>query len=361
MRIAQIAPLHEACPPRYYGGTERVVSYLTEELVALGHEVTLFASGDSRTSARLVPICPRALRLDSGVADPLVYHLVMFNRVAARAAEFDILHFHTDYLHFPVFAGLGVPTVTTLHGRLDLPDLPVAYAEFPEMPLVSISDNQRLPLPWANWRATVHHGLPRDLYRPGSGAGGYLAFIGRISPEKRLDRAVEIARRVGLPLKIAAKVDKVDRSYFDAVIRPLLAAPAIEYLGEISDDEKGQFLGEAAALLFPIDWPEPFGLAMIEAMANGTPTIAFRCGAVSEVIDDGVTGFIVDDLDAAVAAVRPALTLSRAAVRRRFEQHFSAGRMAGDYLAVYEGLADGWAIGRPEPGRMEPDRIASAL
>jgi glycosyltransferase involved in cell wall biosynthesis len=361
MRIAQVAPLHEGCPPRFYGGTERVVSYLTEELVDLGHEVTLFASGDSRTSARLEPVCPRALRLDSAVLDPLIYHLVMFNRVAARAAEFEVLHFHTDYLHFPVFAGLGLPTVTTLHGRLDLPDLPVAYAEFPEMSLVSISDSQRLPLPWANWRATVHHGLPRNLYRLGSGGGGYLAFIGRISPEKRLDRAIDIAGRVGMPLKIAAKVDRVDRDYFEAVIRPLLASPAVEYLGEISDAEKGTFLGEAAALLFPIDWPEPFGLAMIEAMANGTPIIAFRCGSVPEVIDEGLTGYIVDDIGAAAAAVAPALGLDRAAVRRRFEQRFTAERMARDYLAVYEGLMDSAVVASAGPNGMEPERIVSAL
>jgi glycosyltransferase involved in cell wall biosynthesis len=361
MRIAQIAPLHEGCPPRYYGGTERVVFYLTEELVHLGHEVTLFASGDSQTSAQLVPICSRALRLDTAVLDPLIYHLVMFNRVAARAADFDALHFHTDYLHFPVFAGLGLPTVTTLHGRLDLPDLPVAYAEFPDMPLVSISNSQRLPLPWANWNATVHHGLPRNLYRLGSGGGGYLAFIGRISPEKRLDRAINIAGRVGLPLKIAAKVDRVDRDYFDEVIRPLLQMPNIEFLGEIGDTEKGSFLGEAAALLFPIDWPEPFGLAMIEAMSNGTPTIAFRCGSVPEVIDEGVTGFIVDDVDAAVAAVAPALELNRAAVRRRFEQRFTAERMARDYLTVYEGLMEGAVPVLPRPNGMEQERIVSAL
>jgi glycosyltransferase involved in cell wall biosynthesis len=293
--------------------------------------------------------------------DPLIYHLVMFNRVAARAADFDILHFHTDYLHFPVFAGLGLPTVTTLHGRLDLPDLPVAYAEFPEMPLVSISDNQRLPLPWANWRATVHHGLPRNLYRLGSGAGGYLAFIGRISPEKRLDRAIDIAGRVGMPLKIAAKVDRVDRDYFEAVIRPLLDRSGVEFLGEISDAEKGPFLGEAAALLFPIDWPEPFGLAMIEAMSNGTPTIACRCGAVPEVIDEGITGFIVDDVAAAVAAVAPAVALSRAAVRGRFERRFAADRMARDYLTVYEGLVDGAVPALQESNGTEQKRIVSAL
>jgi glycosyltransferase involved in cell wall biosynthesis len=361
MRIAQIAPLHEGCPPCYYGGTERVVSYLTEELVHLGHDVTLFASGDSKTSAQLVPICPRALRLDVEVSDPLVYHLVMFNRVVGRAADFDVLHFHTDYLHFPVFAGLGLPTVTTLHGRLDLPDLPVAYAEFPEMPLVSISDSQRLPLPWANWAATVHHGLPRDLYHLGSRGGGYLAFIGRISPEKRLDRAIDIAGRVGMRLKIAAKVDRVDRDYFEEVIRPLLQDPAIEFLGEISDAEKGPFLGEAAALLFPIDWPEPFGLAMIEAMANGTPTIAFRCGSVPEVIDEGLTGFIVDNVDAAAAAVVPALALDRAAVRRRFEQRFTAERMARAYVAVYEGSLDGLVPALPERNGVEQKRIVSAL
>jgi glycosyltransferase involved in cell wall biosynthesis len=361
MRIAQIAPLHEGCPPRYYGGTERVVSYLTEELVDLGHEVTLFATGDSRTAAHLVPICPRALRLDNAVVDPLAHHLVMFNRVAARAARFDVLHFHTDYLHFPVFAGLALPTVTTLHGRLDLPDLPVVYAEFPDMPLISISDSQRRPLPWANWCATIHHGLPRDLYALGTGAGGYLAFIGRISPEKRLDRAIEIARRVGLPLRIAAKVDRVDRSYFDEIIRPLLEAPNIEFLGEISEDNKRTFLGEAAALLFPIDWPEPFGLAMIEAMANGTPTVAFHCGAVPEVLDEGVTGFIVDDVETAVAAVTRALGLNRVAIRRRFEQRFGADRMARNYVAVYEGLVDGLVSCRSEPRTIEPDGIVSAL
>jgi glycosyltransferase involved in cell wall biosynthesis len=338
MRIAQVAPLYEACPPRLYGGTERVVTYLTNQLVELGHDVTLFASGDSHTTARLRPGCKQALRLDATVLDPLAYHMVMFNRVAAEAADFDVIHFHTDYLHFAIFAGFACPTLTTLHGRLDLPDLPIVYAEFPDIPLISISRSQRLPLMWANWYATVPHGLPRDLYSLGAGSGGYLAFIGRISPEKRLDRAIEIARAIGLPLKIAAKVDKVDREYFEHVIRPLLDYPGIDYIGEISDAEKGRFLGEAAALLFPVDWPEPFGLAMIEAMANGTPTVAFRRGSVPEVINEGVTGFIVEDIDEAVRAVPRALSLDRRIVREQFEARFCSERMACDYLKIYERL-----------------------
>jgi glycosyltransferase involved in cell wall biosynthesis len=361
MRIAQVAPLHEACPPRFYGGTERVVSYLTEELVRSGHEVTLFASGDSDTMARLEPICARALRLDPTVLDPLIYHMIMFNRVAAQAAQFDVIHFHTDYLHLASVAARACPMVTTLHGRLDLPDLPAIYTEFPDLPLVSISNSQRRPLPRAHWRATVPHGLPGDLYSLGTGAGGYLAFIGRISPEKRLDRAIEIAHRVGLPLKIAAKVDKVDRDYFEAVIDPLLHGPGIEFLGEISDSDKGEFLGDAAALLFPIDWPEPFGLAMIEAMANGTPVVAFRCGAVSEVVEDGVTGLVVDSVDAAVAAVPRALEFSRRRIRREFERRFSAERMALDYLAVYEGLGNRRAPSRHRPMRAEADDMVRAV
>jgi glycosyltransferase involved in cell wall biosynthesis len=357
MRIAQVAPLHEACPPRFYGGTERVVSYLTEELVRGGHDVTLFASGDSDTTARLEPICAQALRLDQTVLDPLIYHMIMFNRIAAQAAEFDVIHFHTDYLHFASVAARARPMVTTLHGRLDLPDLPAIYAEFPDLPLVSISNSQRRPLPRANWCATVPHGLPRDLYPLGTGAGGYLAFIGRISPEKRLDRAIEIAGRVGFPLKIAAKVDKVDRDYFETVIDPLLHRPGIEFLGEISDSDKAEFLGNAAALLFPIDWPEPFGLAMIEAMANGTPIVAFRCGAVPEVIDDGVTGLVVDSVDEAVAAVPRVLEFSRGRIRREFEKRFSAGRMARDYLAVYEGLCAGRATRRHRPHWAEADDL----
>jgi glycosyltransferase involved in cell wall biosynthesis len=361
MRIAQVAPLHEACPPRFYGGTERVVSYLTEELVRGGHDVTLFASGDSETTARLEPICEQALRLDQTVLDPLIYHMIMFNRIAAQATQFDVIHFHTDYLHFASVAARARPMVTTLHGRLDLPDLPAIYAEFPDLPLVSISNSQRRPLARANWCATVPHGVPRDLYSLGTGAGGYLAFIGRISPEKRLDRAIEVARRVGLPLKIAAKVDKVDREYFEAVIDPLMHGPGIEFLGEISDSEKGEFLGDAAALLFPIDWPEPFGLALIEAMANGTPVIAFRCGAVPEVVDDGVTGLVVDSVDEAVAAVPRVLEFSRRRIRREFEKRFCAERMARDYLAVYEGLCNERAPRRHRPMRAEANDMVRAV
>lgn len=359
MRIAQVAPLHEACPPRLYGGTERVVAYLTDELVRGGHDVTLFASGDSRTLAQLEPICAQALRLDRTVLDPLVYHTILFNRVAERESEFDIVHFHTDYLHFAVMARSTVPTVTTLHGRLDLPDLPAVYAEFPHMPIVSISNDQRAPLPWANWCATVPHGLPLNLYGLGAGKGGYLAFIGRISPEKRLDLAIEIARRVGLPLKIAAKVDKADCAYFNEVIRPLLNGPGTEFIGEISDFEKGAFLGDAAALLFPIDWPEPFGLSMIEAMANGTPVIAMRRGAVPEIVDDGLTGFVVDDFEAAVVATLRALQLDRHGVRQQFERRFGADRMARDYVAVYDKLRARALAGR-RPTLVKQDDVIPA-
>jgi len=361
MKIAQVAPLHEGCPPRLYGGTERVVSYLTEELVSQGHDVTLFASGDSRTRARLIPICEQALRLNPAAQDRLPYHMVMLSRVAAQARQFDVIHFHTDYLHFPIVEGLGCPSVTTLHGRLDLPDLPPLYAEFADIPLVSISDSQREPLPWANWRATIAHGLPRDLYSLRAGKGGYLAFIGRISPEKRLDRAIEIAQRVGLPLWIAAKVDAVDRTYFEETIRPLLAAPDIKFVGEISDAEKGAFLGDARALLFPIDWPEPFGLSMIEAMANGTPVVAFRRGAVPEVIDEGLTGFVVDDMDAAVAAVPRALQLPRKLVRQRFEARFDGRRMAGDYLRVYKSQIESSLAPRRPQRPMEKVPIPSTV
>jgi glycosyltransferase involved in cell wall biosynthesis len=360
MKIAQVAPLYESCPPRLYGGTERVVAYLTEELVRCGHDVTLFASGDSETSARLEPICAQALRLDPSVLDPLIYHMVMFNRVAKLASRYDIIHFHTDYLHFGAMALGKVPTVTTLHGRLDLPDLPMIYSEFPRMPLVSISDDQRKPLPWLNWCATVHHGLPRTLYRTGSGTGGYLAFIGRISPEKRLDAAIEIARRSGMRLKIAAKIDKVDRAYFEETIRPLLSAPHADFLGEISDAEKGEFLGNAAALLFPIDWPEPFGLAMIEAMANGTPVIAMRRGAVSEIVDNGITGFIVDDMAGALDALPKALLLDRARVRQQFERRFSGERMVHDYVAVYERLRRETKLYRRKESRLDDTDIVPA-
>jgi glycosyltransferase involved in cell wall biosynthesis len=336
MKIAQIAPLYESCPPRLYGGTERVVSYLTEELVRLGHDVTLFASGDSETAAVLQPGSRNALRLDRDCRDPLVYHMIMLDRLSRRAEEFDILHFHTDYLHFPLVADRCHKTLTTLHGRLDIPELAVMFREYPMMPLVSISQSQRAPVAWANWRGTVLHGLPRGLLDCGAGGGGYLAFLGRISPEKGPDRAIEIARRAGLPLQIAAKIDRADQDYYDTVVRPLLDDPLIEYIGEIGEHEKGAFLGDALALLFPIDWPEPFGLVMIEAMATGTPVIAFGRGSVPEIIEPGVTGFIVDDVESAVAAVPLAAGLDRTAIRQRFEQRFTDERMARDYLALYQ-------------------------
>ena len=340
MKIAQVAPLAEPCPPHQYGGTERIVSFLTEELVRQGHDVTLFASGDSRTAARLVRCSDMALRLNPAVKDPMPYHLVMLDEVRRRADDFDVIHFHVDLLQFPLIRDFADRTLTTLHGRLDLPDLKPFYAAFPEVPLVSISDSQRLPMPAVSWAGTVPHGLPRDLLpfspRPN---GDYLAFLGRISPEKRPDRAIEIAARAGLPLRIAAKVDKVDRAYWDMVIAPLVARhDNVEFIGEIGEAEKASFLGNARALLFPIDWPEPFGLVMIEAMACGTPVIAWNCGSVPEVVDDGVTGFIVGDEAAAVAAVRRAAMLDRAQVRAVFERRFTVERMAMDYLSIYRGL-----------------------
>jgi glycosyltransferase involved in cell wall biosynthesis len=336
MRIAQVAPLYESCPPQLYGGTERVVSYLTEELVKQGHEVTLFASGDSQTAAALRAPCDQALRLDPKCKDPLPYHLVMMNQVARSTDAFDIIHFHVDYLHFPMFAPLWGKTLTTAHGRLDLPDLPPLFREFPMMPLVSISDAQRAPLPWANWHGTVYHGLPTNLYRAGRGQGGYLAFIGRVSPEKGVERAIEIARGAGMPLRIAAKVDKADFEYYKAKVKRLLKSPGIEFVGEIGENEKGAFLGDAAALLFPINWPEPFGLVMIEAMANGTPVIGFKRGSVPEIIDDGVSGFVVDSVDAALSVLPRVFALDRRNVRRHFEQRFSVERMARDYVALYD-------------------------
>jgi glycosyltransferase involved in cell wall biosynthesis len=345
MRIAQVAPLYESCPPQLYGGTERVVSYLTEELVRQGHQVTLFASGDSKTRAILRASCSRALRLDPQCKDPLPYHFISLYRLAQAADAFDIIHFHTDYLHFALFAQLWGKTLTTLHGRLDLPDLPPILHEFAMMPLVSISNAQREPVPWANWYGTVHHGLPSNLYYGGRGDGGYLAFIGRICPEKRPDQAIEIARRAGMPLTVAAKVDKVDLAYHQNRIKPLLEDPRIDFIGEIGDGEKGAFLGDAVALLFPIDWPEPFGLALIEAMANGTPVIAFRRGSVPEIVEPGVTGLIVDSVDEAVAAVPLARALDRAAIRRRFEECFSVERMAQDYLRLYDAVLRGGTAG----------------
>jgi glycosyltransferase involved in cell wall biosynthesis len=339
MKIAQIAPLIESVPPRLYGGTERIVSYLTEELVALGHDVTLFASGDSITAANLVPCVPKALRLDASVRDPIPYYMLMLDRVARMANGFDILHFHIDQFHFPLFRPIAGRTVTTLHGRQDLPDLLSLYAGFDDMPLVSISNAQRRPVPHANFAATVYHGAPAGLHRPlEKPSGGYLAFIGRISPEKRPDRAISIARALGIPLKIAAKVDKVDEPYFRTQIAPLLEGGGAEFIGEINDHQKTQFLGDALALLFPVDWPEPFGLAMIEAMACGTPVLAFRCGSVPEIVEDGVTGAVVETLEEAIAALPHVIALDRKKVRQRFEQRFSATRMAMDYVGVYRAL-----------------------
>jgi glycosyltransferase involved in cell wall biosynthesis len=337
MRIAQIAPLIESVPPKLYGGTERIVSYLTEELVRQGHKVTLFASGDSETTAELIPCVPEALRL-AQVGDPLPYSVLQLEKIRRRAGDFDIAHFHADFLHFPLARSLGAPAVTTLHGRLDLPFYRPLLQEFADTPVVSISDDQRRRLP-ARWIATVLHGLPQNLYSFSPAPGGYLAFLGRISPEKRPDRAIEIARRAGVPLKIAAKVDKVDEAYFNEAIRPLLKAPGVEYIGEINDSEKQAFLGGASALLFPIDWPEPFGLVQIEAMACGTPVIAWRQGSVPEIIEDGVTGYIVEGIDEAVEAVHAAHSLSRASVRERFEQRFTIERVAHDYVRVYHSLA----------------------
>ncbi|HXG12975.1 MAG TPA: glycosyltransferase family 4 protein [Gemmataceae bacterium] len=337
MRIAQVAPLYESVPPQGYGGTERVVSYLTEELVRQGHEVTLFASGDSVTRARLVAPCPRSLRLDSGCIDSLAHHVLLLETVFREARNFDLIHFHIDYLHFPLSRRCGCSHVTTLHGRLDIPDLRPLYREYREMPVISISEAQRRPLPWLNWQGTVHHGLPLDLHTCRETPGKYLAFLGRISPEKRVDRAIAIARRVGMELKIAAKIDRADRDYFDG-IKHLFDDPLVEYIGEVGGRAKDEFLGNAYALLFPIDWPEPFGLVMIEAMACGTPVIAWRCGSVPEVIDDGVTGFIVDSLEEAVRAVDRVTALSRRRCREVFERRFSVARMTRDYLLVYERL-----------------------
>jgi glycosyltransferase involved in cell wall biosynthesis len=340
MKIAQVAPLYESVPPQCYGGTERVVSYLTEELVRQGHEVTLFASGDSVTKARLVAPCRRSLRLDKACVDQLAHHIVELELVVKHSSRFDIIHFHIDYLHFPLSRRQAVPHLTTLHGRLDIPDLVPLYQEFTEMPVISISNAQRQPLSWLNWQGTVYHGLPEDLYQFHETPGTYLAFLGRISPEKRVDRAIAIAKGIGMEIKIAAKVDAVDRAYFEHTIAPLLKDPLVEYIGEIGDSAKSEFLGNAYALLFPIDWPEPFGLVMIEAMACGTPVIAYHHGSIPEVIEDGVTGFIVDGLEDAIRAAARISTLSRKRCRHAFEQRFSASRMAADYLAVYQRLID---------------------
>lgn len=335
MRIAQISPLYESVPPKYYGGTERAVSYLVEELVKEGHDVTLFASGDSITHARLISPCKRSLRSDDNCKDRMCYHVLMVQEVFEMSSYFDIIHFNIDYIHFPLVRICNTPAVTTLHGRLDLKEYLLFYQNFKDIPVISISNNQRKPLPWLNWQGTAYHGLPKDLYSFHKKPGEYLAFLGRICPEKRVDRAIEIAEKVGMKLKIAAKVDEADKEYFEDKIKPLLRSPCVEFIGEIGEKEKNEFLGNAYALIFPIDWPEPFGLVMIESLACGTPVIAWRCGSVPEVIEDGVTGFIVENIRDAVKAVEKTSSLNRENCRKAFEERFTTSRMARDYLKIY--------------------------
>lgn len=354
MRIAQISPLTEAVPPKLYGGTERVISWLTEELVALGHDVTLFASGDSLTSATLEPMWPRALRLDGSVRDANALHMTMIEEVHRRASEFDVLHFHLDYYPFSLMTRQPTPFITTLHGRLDLPEHQPVFNTFSSIPLVSISNSQRRPIHKANWISTVHHGLPKMQLTPRPKTPSYLAFLGRISPEKRVDRAIHIAERCGIPLKIAAKVDAADRDYYDSDIRHLIARPHVDFIGEISDAEKSDFLSGAIALIVPIDWPEPFGLVMIEAMACGTPVIAYNRGAVPEIVEDGVTGFVVEDETSAVGAIRNIASLSRKTIRERFEERFTSNRMALDYLEAYRKVGSRTR----QDGRMVPQLVA---
>lgn len=337
LRIAQIAPLYESVPPSLYGGTERVVAYLTDELVRQGHKVTLFASGDSNTKARLVPVCQKALRLSSPL-DPLAYHILQLQEVFERKNQFDIFHFHTDYLHFPFTYAQNLRTITTLHGRLDIDDLKPIYQKFPDIPVVSISNAQREPLPIANWIGTVHHGLPFDHYKKGEGRGDYVAFIGRISPEKRVDRAIEIARRTNHKIRIAAKIDKADRAYYEKEVRHLLTQPHVEFLGEIGEKEKNELLRNAIVLLFPIDWREPFGMVLIEALACGTPTIAFNHGSVPEIVKNGKTGYIVGSIEEAVSALQTIQNISREECRKDFETRFSVSIMAKNYLRLYEKL-----------------------
>lgn len=338
MKIAQVAPLHESVPPKAYGGTERVVHYLTEALVHQGHDVTLFASADSRTSARLQAIVPAALRLSSEKRDPLPWHMMQLAQVSSVAENFDIIHFHTDFLHFPLWRKMRTPHVTTLHGRLDLPDLKPLFTEFRDMPVISIADHQRDPLPMAHWTDTVYNGIPVDLYDFQAEAGDYLAFLGRISPEKGAEAAIEIALRADMPLKMAAKIDVVDREYFEARIRPRLNHPLIEYIGEVDEQGKNELLGGAKALIFPIAWPEPFGLVMIEAMACGTPVIAYRRGSVAEVMKDGVTGYIVESEEQAVSAIDRIDRIDRGVCRSYFEHNFSSDLMARNYVNVYQKL-----------------------
>jgi glycosyltransferase involved in cell wall biosynthesis len=335
LRIAQVAPLVESVPPESYGGTERIVSYLTEELVGLGHDVTLFASGGSKTKAKLVPVSERSLRSDPTVNDPLSKAIVEIEEVLKRSEDFDIVHFHDGYVHFPLARHLRIPAVTTTHGRMDLPDLVPIFREFSDLPLVSISDQQRKPLPFAKWIATVQHGLPADLYSFRAEPEDYIAFVGRICPEKGPDRAIEIAKRAGVPLKIAAKVDKVDEEYFESEIKPLLENPLIEFVGEVNEPEKNILLGGARALIFPIDWPEPFGLVMIESLACGTPVIAFNYGSVPEVLENGKTAFIVKNVDEAKQALRGIQQISRSVCRQEFERRYTATKMADNYIQVY--------------------------
>ena len=353
MRIAQLAPLAESVPPKHYGGTERIVSYLTEELVRQGHEVTLFATGDSQTEARLFPICGEGLRKTNGVSNPQAPFTMLLEKAFSSAGHFDLIHSHLDFLTFPLARRCGTPVLTTLHGRLDLPELRAIFAEYMDCPLISISNSQRHPLAWANWRQTIYHGLPDNLYSFHSFSQFYLAYVGRITPEKRPDHAIEIAKRLGMPLKIAAKVDPVDQEYFRTVIQPLLSDPLVEFVGEITDAQKNEFMGNAFALLAPFDWPEPFGLVFIEALACGTPVLAYRRGSVPEIIDHGRTGFICDTLDQMAKAVPWVATLDRRECREVFEKRFTVKRMVGDYLAAYENVVN-------QPGEI-PDNSLSIV
>lgn len=340
IKIAQVAPLYESVPPKLYGGTERVVSYLTEELVRQGHDVTLFASGDSVTRATLIPVCDQSLRLNKDSQDQLVHHIALLQMIMDESHQFDVIHYHIDYLHFPLSRLMRLPHVTTLHGRLDIPDLQPLYKIFRDMPVISITHEQRKPLPDNNWVGNVYHGLPANLFTPSYSPGKYLAFLGRISEEKRVDRAIDIAIRTGIPLKIAAKIDKNDREYYEQQIKPLLDHPLVEYVGEISENEKNEFLGNAIALLFPIDWMEPFGLVMIESLACATPVVAYSKGSVPEVLQHGVSGFIVDNQDDAVKAVQNIGLIDRQECRRIFDERFTAARMAADYINVYKNVLE---------------------
>ena len=338
MKIAQVSPLYESVPPKRYGGTESVIHHLTEELISRGHEVTLFASGDSVTSAKLVPACKNALRLDADCIDPFVHHFNMMEMVEKEARSFDIIHSHIDYLYFPIMRRSENTYLTTLHGRLDIPELDPLFREYKDIPLVSISNSQRKPFPYSNWMGTVFYGLPLDLYNFNKEGGDYLVFVGRISPEKRIDRAIEIAKKAGIQIKIAAKVDKVDNDYFELKIKKLLDHPLVDFIGEVGEKEKEELLGNALGFIYPIDWPEPFGLAMIEAMACGTPVLAYNCGSVPEVLDEGITGFGVNSMREAVAAVYRLSSLDRRKCRDAFERKFSVQRMADDYLTIYESM-----------------------